>query len=206
LSEATRREGEVFARLKTALNDKRLVVIIGAGVTLSATADLFGMPLPRITWTGLIRNGLDYLVNDGYVNTSNCRTRLAYDTLENAGTDSLLDAANIMKSQLTQHGQFPTWLETVFGSLYKEVRHPAILKVLRALHEKGATLLTTNYDDLLERTCDLRRVGRSNTDDILKFKRGDLDGVFHVHGSYQDPDEVILDTADYYQIRYSDEV
>jgi hypothetical protein len=111
--------------------------------------------------------------------------------LEDKDTASLLDAANIVEVQLSQN---PTWLETIFGSLHQEVRHPAMFEVLKALHEKGATLLTINYDDLLERSSSLRRIGRSNMDDILMFKRRDLEGVFHVHGSYYDPDEVVLDT------------
>src|SRR2546421_1505376 len=111
-----------------------------------------------------------------------------------------------MKDLLVQLRQYPTWLESVFGSLHQDVRHPAIFDVLKALHEKGAILLTTNYDDLLERFCNLRRIGRSNMDDVLKFKRGGLDGVFHVHGSYQDPNEVVLDSVNYYQVMQSDEV
>jgi hypothetical protein len=42
LSETIRREGEVLARLNNALKDKRLVIIVGAGVTLSATAIVSG--------------------------------------------------------------------------------------------------------------------------------------------------------------------
>jgi hypothetical protein len=206
LSEATRREGEVVARLKNALKDKRLVIIVGAGVTLSATADISGMPLPRLTWTGLIQNGLEYLVTNGYVDASNRRTKQAYAMLKETDTDSLLNAANIVRRLLDLHGKFPTWLESVFGNLDKEVRYPAIFEVLKALHGKGATLLTTNYDDLLEKFCNLHRIGRSNQDDILKFKREDLGGVFHVHGSYHDPHEIVLDTTDYYQVRHSDEV
>src|SRR5256714_529 len=95
LSEVARRQGEVLARLKSALKDKRLVIIVGAGVTLSATANVSG-PLPRITWSGLIRNGLDYLVSEGYVDARNHRIRLAYEALEDPDTDSLLDAANIL--------------------------------------------------------------------------------------------------------------
>ena len=205
LSEVARRKREVLARLKNALKDKRLVIIVGAGVTLSATANISG-PLPRITWTGMIRNGLDYLVNEGYVDSGNRRTRLAYKALEDPDTDSLLDAANILSSQLKQNGQFPTWLESVFDNLYQEVRHPAILDTLKALHQKGATILTTNYDDLLEKSCGLPPIGRSNKDEILRFKRGDLDGVFHVHGSYHNPHEVVLDTTDYYQVAHSDDV
>jgi hypothetical protein len=140
------------------------------------------------------------------VDASNPEIKLAHEALKNTDTDSLLDAANILRSQLTQQGQFPTWLETIFGNLDQEIRHPALLKVLKTLYEKGVMLLTTNYDDLLEKICNVRRIGRSNRDDILKFRRGDLNGVFHVHGSYQDPDEVVLDSKDYYKIKKSDEI
>jgi hypothetical protein len=61
LGEVAGWEGNVLERLKNALKDKRLVITVGAGVTLSSTVDISG-PLPRITWSGLIRNDLDYLV------------------------------------------------------------------------------------------------------------------------------------------------
>jgi hypothetical protein len=188
------------------VKDKRLVIIVGAGVTLNATSDALGKPLPRLTWTGLIRNGLDYLVNGSYVNAANRRTAQAYSSLGHGDPDSLLDAANIMASQMRQNGQLPTWLESVFGSLYSEVRHQAVLEALQALHKSGVTLLTTNHDDILEKACSLRHIGRSNRDEILEFKRGDLDGVFHIHGSYHEPQEVVLDTTGYYQVTHSDEV
>jgi hypothetical protein len=94
----------------------------------------------------------------------------------------------------------------VFGSLDQEIRHPALLHVLKALHERGTTLLTTNYDDVLEKHCGLQRIGRSNQDNVSRFKRGDLNGVFHLHGSYHDAHEVVLDTTDYYEVKHSDEI
>lgn len=153
-----------------------------------------------------MRNGLDYLVSEGYVDRSNRRTRRAYDALEDPEVNGLLDAANIVSSQMKQHGQFPTWLESVFGNLSQEIRYPALIEVLKALHERGATLLTTNYDDVLEKYCGLQRIGRSNKDDVSRFQRGDLDGVFHIHGSYHDAHEVVLDTTDYYEVKHSDGV
>jgi hypothetical protein len=170
------------------------------------TADGAGKPLSRITWTGLIRNGLDYLVHEGYVGKSNRRTKRAYEALEDLEVDGLLDAATIMSSQMKQHGQFSTWLESVFGSLSREIRHPALLDVLKALHESRAILLTTNYDDVLEKHCGIQPVGRSKQEDVLRFRRGDLTGVFHIHGSYHDADEVVLDTTDYYKVESSEVV
>jgi SIR2-like domain len=204
--EATRRESEIQARLRKDLRNKRLGIIVGAGVTLSATADSSGKPLSRITWTGLIQNGLDFLVGEGYVDRLNHGIKPAYEALQNPDINGMLDAANILSSQLRQHGQFPTWLQSVFGSLDQDVRHPAILEALKKLHDNGAILLTTNYDDILEKYCGLRHIGRSKIEDIVKFRRGDLGGVFHVHGSYHDPQEVVLDTTGYYQIKESDEV
>jgi hypothetical protein len=64
------------------------------------------------------------------------------------------------------------------------------LEVLKLLLETGALLLTTNYDVLLDRYCDMRRICRSNQDDIFRFWRGDLDGIFHVHGNCHDPYDV----------------
>jgi hypothetical protein len=204
--EVTRRESEVLGRLQKGLRNKQLAVIVGAGVTLSATADISGKPLSRITWTGLIQNGLDFLVSEGYVDRLNRRIKSAYEALQNPDIDGTLNAANILSSQLRQHGQFPTWLQSVFNSLDQDVRHPAILEALKKLHYNGAILLTTNYDDILEKYCGLRHIGRSKIEDIVKFRRGDLNGIFHVHGSYHDPQEVVLDTTGYYQIRESDEV
>ena len=99
LVEAIKREDEILVRFKIILKDKCLVIIVGAGVIFSVTANKSG-PLPRITWTGLIRNGLDYLVNEDYVDAANRRIRRAYDALEDIDTDNLLDAANIMAVQL----------------------------------------------------------------------------------------------------------
>jgi hypothetical protein len=107
------------------------------------------------------------------VDRSNRRTKRAYEALEDPDIDGLLDAASVLSSQLKQHGQFPIWLESAFGSLSQDVRHPALLEVLRELHKQGAVLLTTNYDDVLETYCGLERIGRSNRDDIMRFRRGD---------------------------------
>ena len=197
---------QTLTRLRNDLKSHRLAIIIGAGVTLNVTADESGKPLSQITWTGLIRNGLDYLVSEGYVDTSNRRTKRAYEALEDPQVDGLLDAADIMSSQMKLYGQFPTWLESVFGNLSQEVRHPALVDILKALHERGAILLTTNYDDILEKHCGLNRISRSNHDDVSKFQRGDLNGVFHIHGSYHDAHEVVLDTTDYYEVKHSNEV
>jgi hypothetical protein len=63
--ETTRRQNEAVDRLRNALRNKRHAVAVGARATFSAAADASGEPLSRIIWTRLIKNELDYLVNDG---------------------------------------------------------------------------------------------------------------------------------------------
>jgi hypothetical protein len=85
----------------------------------------------------------------------------------------------------------------VFGSLGQEIRHPDLLDVLKAVYERGPALLTTNYDDVLEKCYGLQRDGRSNQDDASRFYYRDLNGVFYMHRSYNDAYEVVLDMTDY---------
>ena len=84
--------------------------MIGAGVTINATLRDDNRPLPRTTWTGLIRDGLDYLVQEGYEDRNNRRIEDArrWVSAPDATLQDLLDAAGRLQELLQQHGQFPT--------------------------------------------------------------------------------------------------
>jgi NAD-dependent SIR2 family protein deacetylase len=190
--------------IRQALRDKKLVIIVGAGISLSATH-----PSPlRITWTGLILDGLYYLQENGFAATDNEDLNYYRRVLprRNVKIQTVLLACSYLKAELDHNKQFPTWLESVFGSLHRDVTHPEILEALREFHKRGARLITTNYDDLLERYCNLQRVSRSMPEDVRKYGQGSLDGIFHIHGSFQDPKEVVLDPIGYYQLKTSDDV
>jgi hypothetical protein len=94
----------------------------------------------------------------------------------------------------------------VFENLYEKIKHPAIFEMLKVLHEKGVILFIINYDDFLEKYYNLYRIGRSNQDDILKFKNSFLDEIFYIHGNYHEPYEVVLDTTDYYAVIQLDKI
>ncbi|KAF1812886.1 hypothetical protein P152DRAFT_329927 [Eremomyces bilateralis CBS 781.70] len=196
-------------RIRDALNNKRLVIMVGAGVTLNATATRSGDMLGELSWKGLIQNGLNYLVADGHVEEDHRSLRFARDILQDSKSQpkELLQAAGILKDFLEDAGHLPTWLHDTFSGLSEQVRHADILNVLKSFHDKGAQLLTTNYDDLLEEGhCNLPRIRRTNHEELLKFQNRDIRGVVHVHGSFHDPTDVILDTTDYYKIKTSDDV
>jgi len=165
-------------------------------------------PPPRITWIGLIRDGLDYLETERPV-AGDDQELIHYRTVlsgNNPNLRTVLRVCGYLKGELDYNRQFPTWLRSVFGSLYEKVNHSEVLQALRRFHQKGARLMTTNYDDLLERHCGLQRIRRSIPDDVRKYEQGTLDGVFHIHGSFQDLQEMVLDPVDYYQVKTSDDV
>lgn len=127
-------------------------------------------------------------------------------TRDNLGGQTVLRSCSYLKYELDLHKRFPSWLETVFGSLHHEVNHTGVYKALRDFHRRGARLMTTNYDELLEHYCGLERVRRLIPEEVRKYERCTSNGVFHIHGSYQDLQEVVLDPIDYYKVTTSDDV
>ena len=213
LEEASDQE-RALKRVKKALVDKKLVIVTGAGVTLDATGYVPGGELERLKWKGLIEHGFRYLERNCKPAISDQKkTRERVETIDNgrhflsqSKTESHLLAAQILRKELEEEGHFAAWLDSVFDDL--PIKNEALLAALEALHENGAILLTTNYDHLLDRYCRLETIHRSATNDLLRFRRGRAfkDGVFHIHGSYQNPDDVILDPIDYYKVKVSSEV
>jgi hypothetical protein len=199
-----RREAEYKRKIRQALHDKKLVIIVGAGITLNAT---HSSP-SRITWIGLIRDGLDYLRDEGFIAAEDEDLNYYRRVLQRDNIDirNVLRVCGYLKDELDHHKQYPTWLKSVFGSLHCDVTRPEIYEVLREFHQRGARLMTTNYDELLEHYCNLQRVRRSIPEDVRKYEQGTLDGVFHIHGSFQDPKEVVLDPIGYYQVTTSNDV
>ena len=219
-----KRQRDSIAALRYELGQKNLIICVGSGVTLSSTKTADGI-LQRLTWSGLIRHGLDYHRNhivrnsrespDGILNWLLGGDIFGYISrifemrkIQNA--KALLDkkpprvrdfltAAGVVTRLLKRDGRFNTWLRVVFENLYGNVNHPAILESLKKLHKNGAMLTTTNYDDLIEKHCKLSPLDRTRENDLKEFIRSprNRDGVFHPHGYWEHHETVVLDTDDY---------
>lgn len=209
LKESDRRRKNITEELKAALAQYRLAIVVGAGITMGATSDeQWNNPQPRTTWKGLIMNGVDYLVQEKYFQESDTTIQMARELLRKGDLQSVLSAATFTKTQLSNRGKYATWLTAVFHNLHDEVsmNHKAIYETLGALQKQGAILLTTNYDHLLEHFCSLESISRLSITHLLELRRGTRKGIFHIHGSYREPGEVVLDTTDYFAIKQSAEV
>jgi len=62
-------------------------------------------------------------------------------------------------------------------------------------------LVTTNYDDLIEKATPLRHVRWTDAASVSRFVRGDERRVLHLHGHWEEPDSVVLGIRSYEAVK-----
>jgi hypothetical protein len=198
-----RRNNATIIELRAELDTGRLVIITGAGVTRNALTDPHGNAPPYTAWDGLIENGLAYLEQTFSLDAE--QKIYVEQAKQNAAMKSLkglLKAATTLKEELEERNHYATWLSSVFEPLEDEIKQPEILDCIAALHEQGAILLTTNYDDLLDKRCGLKSLDASEPKRVTDFKsKKSLEYVFHVHGHFENPEVLVLTKQDYFVVQ-----
>ncbi|KAI0012020.1 SIR2-like domain-containing protein [Xylariaceae sp. FL0662B] len=198
--EATRRQNEAIEKLRGELKAGRLAICVGSGVTLSSVPGE-----SRLTWTGLIQNGLDFLDDQarqiGADNQQVIDRAQSLLGMKDATTQDILDAATRLQEVLSKRPDlYSDWLKHSFKSLYSYVANPTILDSLKRLKENGASLFTTNYDDLIEKHCHMHSLDRLDTYGMQSFSRGTSNSVFHAHGYWRNAETVVLSARDYWDV------
>ncbi|KAI1136215.1 SIR2-like domain-containing protein, partial [Hypoxylon sp. FL0543] len=130
----------------------------------------------------------------------------AADVTEHDLFDAINRVTLVMKKRTDLYSG---WLRHAFDGLYDvcvDQGNMELLDSLRQLQRKGAMLLTTNYDDLLEKHCGLPALSASETDRLYSFQRRSFNAVFHPHGHWQDSDNVVLSAEHYYDVTKHEEV
>jgi len=112
------RERDRIAKIRQALNDKKLVIIVGAGVSLNSISP----PPSRITWIGLIQNGLNYLEEEKFpgTNAKDLKYHQKVLTRDNPNLRTVLLTCLYLKGELEHNKQFPTWLDSVLSTFIKK--------------------------------------------------------------------------------------
>ncbi|CAH2285527.1 Hypothetical predicted protein [Pelobates cultripes] len=98
---------------------------------------------------------------------------------------------------------FQDCLMKVFNDLESHIQNSTVLESIVSLMDKGAKVLTTNYDNLLELYG--QKMGRpmesidlNDKVKVLQWVQNHIKyGVLHIHGLYTDPCGVILDQCGY---------
>ncbi|MEY4179795.1 MAG: hypothetical protein RLY70_3369, partial [Planctomycetota bacterium] len=174
--------------LRQMIHDKRVVVVVGAGVSCATTSR-------APSWRGLIESGMERCRVLG-ANEEWCKKIGSF--LADSDPDMLLAAAELVAKRLWKGGEseFARWLRDTFEKL--SVERPEVIQRLVAL---DLPLVTTNYDDLIEKVAGLRSVTWKEPRKVTRSLRGDDRRVLHLHGHWDEPDSVVLGIRSYEDVK-----
>ncbi|MFJ3473449.1 SIR2 family protein [Microbacterium maritypicum] len=179
--------------LRAVVSAGNAVFVLGTGVSKSLSGGA-----SHADWVGLIRDGISRaarLANDSKWE-SFVTNQLEY-AIEAQETAALVGAASAVQTKLQALGSqaFASWLEESVGSLEVVDRTLA-----DALASTGCPLLTTNYDELLERATGRPSAVWSRVEGIRDSLRHEPPTIGHLHGLWREPETVVLSDKDYQRI------
>jgi tetratricopeptide (TPR) repeat protein len=180
------------ADLLEGIQRRRVVVVVGAGVSVAATAGTSGEAVA--SWKGLLNNGIEHCIRFGRPPVPVGWAERRRADLDSGDLDSLLLVADSIASRLGAPGggEFRYWLKETVGSL-----RPTSPSVLKALRDLRLPMVTTNFDGLLERVTGLPAVTWRQDAQVEWVLRGDEAGIVHLHGHWQQPESVVLGRRGY---------
>lgn len=170
---------------------ENMLILAGIGVSQATCQDA-----DALSWKGLLKNGLERC---GEIGVDESRLANQKTILSNPAStaDDYIDVATFITRELrsVQVGQYGRWLAEVFRPIT-----PTNNRLVRALRSLGVNLATTNYDHLIESVgggsaMTWREPGRCS-----EFLRGQNGDVLHFHGSWLQPESVILGLKSYEEI------
>jgi hypothetical protein len=177
------RGGLLEQDLRSRLARGRVVVIVGAGVAVSATR---GNAVA--SWVGLLENGISRCEQRFLTLPDDWGERLRVD-LKSGDVDRLVAVADEVAQAFgaPSAGEYRRWLRETVGAL--EPLYPDVISALRDLQ---VPIATTNYDSLVEKVTGLKPVTWREDAKVDRLLQGDEPAVLHLHGHWDDPQSVVL--------------
>jgi hypothetical protein len=184
-------------QLRSIVQNKVAVIVAGTGVSVGASRDpKTGKSHPQASWTGLLKNGLEWLKTHELLPENVVSAHL---TLlgQSRQTHNFISAAEDISAAMGGVGSthFAAWLERTVGAIQAHDR--GVVDALQAHREYGNLLATTNYDDVFLKS-DLNAVTWKESEEILTAVRhGRNEIIIFLHGYWQKPETIILDWKSY---------
>jgi HEAT repeat protein len=180
--------------LRSQLVNHNVLLVIGAGTSLLATNNA-----STASWKGLLRDGVQRVRKLGR-SSDEALARIAAQ-IESVDLQEMLSAATFVAKKLggSEDGEFRNWLKESIGEL--RVTNPSIIEAIGATE---ATVLTTNYDGLLESVLHLPAITWKDVDRCEQVLHGGERATIHIHGYWDRADTIILG-HDSYAILNNDE-
>lgn len=168
---------------------KQLLIVAGTGVTAAATEGA-----TTASWVGLIKHGVQRAV-DLHKRDADWAARAQADADSDYESD-LIAAAEKTTAALGGRtaAEYQLWLREAVGGL--AAVDTELLDGIKSLHQAGALVTTTNYDDLLEKHLGVNHVTWRNGPMVQHAAR-DGEDVVHLHGHWTDSESVVFGSASY---------
>ncbi len=187
-------QGVLIDDLRKDLSADRVLIVVGSGASIQATGDFCA------SWDGLIRAGISHCAGTSRLTDAEGERLLGQ--LDENDPARRIEVAERLTEALggSGGGEFRVWLNRSLGKL--ELRDRTLID---AIHDLGARIATTNYDDLLSRGRDgLQDIDWTDVAAVSEFVHGDRKGVLHLHGYFDRPESVILGIRSYEALQHSE--
>jgi hypothetical protein len=169
--------------LRTLYRDGRLLPFIGAGVSASVEWEEAGGRKRGPSWSELIDRAAKEM---GFQSAELIRAR---------GTD--LQILEYFKLKFNGHTRLTNWLLLNMNPPDEAIRKSAIHNELADMHKCGI-VYTTNFDDFLERSFELKgRKFKAVAIEEHMRQEPDTAEVIKFHGDWNHPDRMVLTESDY---------
>jgi hypothetical protein len=188
-------ERDLLDRLQAEIAAGRMLVIVGAGVSIAASGQENG-ERGVASWTGLLRDGVERCVEVCESLPEGWADRV-YAEIDSGDLDELLSAAEKISRKLGAPAgdEYARWLCETVGAL-----HVADPPVITAIRDLGLPIATTNYDGLLEEVTGRPAVTWREGERVERVIRGDEEAILHLHGFWAEPESVVLGIRSYEQV------
>lgn len=170
--------------LRQAVAAGRVILIVGAGVTLAST------DRPEGSWAGLLTSAIAQCRAIDAIGSDQAEDWLRQ--LTGAQAEALLQVAGRVTDLLESRGEYSRWLRRAFYDLKAERRD-----LLQAVLDLRSVIVTTNYDNLLEEVSGRRPLTWLQSEELQAALRGDDDAIIHLHGYYTSAKSVVLNVDSY---------
>lgn len=173
--------------LQEAIARKNVVFIVGTGMSAHITQGA-----ATATWTGLIHSGIRRALGFGLV--EDAWAERVQDLLNSGDTEMLISAASLVQKQHRRAGHVAEskWIADDIGGL--QVVSDELPKALLSM---PFPVLTTNYDDLMERVSGRGSAVWTDPSAIQRVLSGASDDVGHLHGLWSQTSSLVFSEADY---------
>lgn len=180
------------------IDPERCVIVLGSQLAAAALALSEGVPA-ALSYAMVIDIGVQKMLELEGVGSLEEKSRKQSLLLSAYELEPSFAASKVVDS-LREHGIYQQWLKELFGSLLALPVHRTpggVVDKLRTLQEKGALLVYTYYDTILDTALNTSPVSLGDEEAVRSWGGHQTPGLLHVHGVYSQPDSVCCDCVNY---------